>query len=571
MAKQHKLANARIEIDTALPVEQVIRIARQAVGIQKSLRITGEAPDGIRVSVGSLLHFTVTAEAVGGRTRSVSNIEQYRTTQTTLYFVIPVGPKSMEGIGVYRRFMAAFGQAMQAADPTAQIQMIEREDRAPSVSAPSASTPTTPASAQSVVPVPLPSVPMPPASPSANGASAPSVPLPEPTAPVVSATPEAIPLLPAPTGATPPVPPVPERSAPAAQAAGAGVSGNGVSTGRTGSESSGRIAQIVGGIILVAGFIFWRVTPVDVVVGPILVMVLGAIIAGVGFLMVRSANSAAADDLAAKLRRERALNGAEGPTAVQPAVDPVQPGLVPPAVTPLPSGASSSPVQEASPMPAPTGAPVAFSVGSIPPVPLPPAAAVAALSAEPQPLPSALQPVAPAVQPVVQPPASATHATAPIASIPGFVSPVPTPDAWSEPVRGASAVADDDDLEVTRVSPSAARAGWQLVLPDGRTLSVESALRFGRDPIGDPASPGAVLVPIQDPAKSISKTHAQVEVSSGELIVTDLHSTNGTVIVADGTSARVQPGQPRAVAADAELRLGDYPIQVRSTTGTRAP
>ncbi|MDQ4213449.1 FHA domain-containing protein [Microbacterium capsulatum] len=554
MGKPHKLAKARIEIDSDLSIDRTIEIARHAVGTQRSLRIIGEGASGIRVALtgllgGALMHFVVSAEDADGRTRVVSAIEQYRTSQTTVYF-IPVGPKSMEGIGIYRRFMTTFGQAMQAADPSARIRMVEREDREPVVSTPSA-VPTSsapeeihPPEVSAAVPAPDPVLPA--FAPSTGAVSAVSL----PAETVASDRP-----VPAAVAPPVPVPPTPQAPGPVTPAP-LGQEGGGVSTASGISESTARTVQIVGGAIAVGGLIFWYATPSNVTVGPILVLVFGGVIAGIGFLLGRRANSAAADELAAKLRQERARNSAEAMKAdtdapVPPASSNPPGALVPVPPIPLTTTGVSAPAP-LPPMPEPlTQLPI------IPPVPAPVAATPVVVPSDER--------VPPVVPGWVPPPAE--RAGEVIASIPGL-APTDPASAASDSALGATApsgpavaVDQEDDLDVTRVvSPAAA---WQVVLPDGRTLPIGSAMRFGRDPIADPTEPGTVLVPLRDPAKSISKTHAQLQLRDGELFVTDLHSTNGTAIVIDGSATRVLVEQPHAVRRDADLRLGEFVIQIR--------
>ncbi|MGN8025471.1 FHA domain-containing protein [Microbacterium sp. 22242] len=590
MAKQHKLANARIEIDTALSIGRVIEVAVHAVGTQRSLRVIGESENGIRVALngllgGALMHFTVTADIVDGRTHAVSEIEQYRTSQTTVYF-IPVGPKSMEGIGIYRRFMATFGQAMQAADPSAKIRMIEREDRAPAVSAVAGESSSSSATAVPAVPavVEVPAAPASAAVPALPAAPA----VPEPVAPMPPAESAAASLNTA-VAYPDPAPPAdlaPSDAPPAAPKAYPSQSAGATTPGGV-SESTARTVQIVGGVVVAGGLIFWYTTPSNVTVGPIMVIVLGAVIAGVGFLLGRRANSAAADELAAKLRRERALNAADVPATAAPhgvevPAAPTSPSAVPP-VPAAPAGfAPSTSADTVPPMPAPTGAPAAFPVSSIPPVPLPPVSAgptpegpvlrVPAEAGPVVPLPPMSQPAVPVVLPPIGsapptpvPPSSEVPEGTPIASVPGFVPSAPTADAVPVPEPATTdADADaDDDLDVTRVAPAGGRSGWQVVLNDGRTLTVDSALRFGRDPLVDATDPTVVLVSLQDPAKSISKTHAQVQFRDGELFVIDLRSTNGTVVIADGSRIQVSPERPQVVSGDAELHLGDCVVRIR--------
>ncbi|WP_229671342.1 FHA domain-containing protein [Salinibacterium xinjiangense] len=68
---------------------------------------------------------------------------------------------------------------------------------------------------------------------------------------------------------------------------------------------------------------------------------------------------------------------------------------------------------------------------------------------------------------------------------------------------------------------------------------------------------------MDDPAKSVSKTHAMLEVDADGLWVLDLDSTNGVWVVPAGEGAiEVEPGQRVAVPAGADLELGDLVIQV---------
>ena len=161
---------------------------------------------------------------------------------------------------------------------------------------------------------------------------------------------------------------------------------------------------------------------------------------------------------------------------------------------------------------------------------------------------------------------SAMSASAgPIQSIPGMETSAPAaPSAHVAPVASVvEPAALDDDLDSTRITPSHTQIEWQMALGDGRRLAVGSALRVGRDPIADPAFPGTVLVPIVDPAKSLSKTHAQLEASPGVVVVTDLHSTNGTKVrTADGSEMVLAPEAGHRVTGDAEISFGDYIIRL---------
>jgi pSer/pThr/pTyr-binding forkhead associated (FHA) protein len=65
---------------------------------------------------------------------------------------------------------------------------------------------------------------------------------------------------------------------------------------------------------------------------------------------------------------------------------------------------------------------------------------------------------------------------------------------------------------------------------------------------------------VLSPGHDISRTHAQVEAEGWEIVVTDLHSTNGTAVVlggADIVRRRLAPGESMVVPLGSVLELGD--------------
>lgn len=106
-------------------------------------------------------------------------------------------------------------------------------------------------------------------------------------------------------------------------------------------------------------------------------------------------------------------------------------------------------------------------------------------------------------------------------------------------------------------------AGWHLNLGSGVDLLVTDAAFVGRNPAATADRTGARLVPVTDPAKSVSKTHALFEVHDGVLYVHDLDSTNGTFVTpVDAPEIRVEPGSRIAVLPGSTVELGDFPIKV---------
>lgn len=105
---------------------------------------------------------------------------------------------------------------------------------------------------------------------------------------------------------------------------------------------------------------------------------------------------------------------------------------------------------------------------------------------------------------------------------------------------------------------------WRLELADGQRLTVERSIVVGRDPAPVPARPHAVLVAVDDPARSVSKTHAIIDLEGAELSVTDLHSTNGVHVTdpQDGGERDLVSGGRAVLQAGARIELGSFVVGV---------
>jgi hypothetical protein len=117
---------------------------------------------------------------------------------------------------------------------------------------------------------------------------------------------------------------------------------------------------------------------------------------------------------------------------------------------------------------------------------------------------------------------------------------------------------------VPSVEPS-----FRLVGADGTEFPLATRSVLGRNPVADPAHPGATPVAVTDPTRTVSKTHALLEVRHGRVVVTDLHSTNGVAVEAGGGEITVlDAGAPADVEPGSVLRLGDLALTLRRTTGS---
>ncbi|MCW3492377.1 DUF5684 domain-containing protein [Microbacterium sp. SSM24] len=162
-------------------------------------------------------------------------------------------------------------------------------------------------------------------------------------------------------------------------------------------------------------------------------------------------------------------------------------------------------------------------------------------------------------------------------------SPLPEPDAFPEasgevsavlgaPVAGGPQAArssvsaqhvhphvPDGAVDQTRAA-NRRTTHWSVVLPTGSSVAlVAEVVVVGRRPSPNEAYPNAQLIEVHD--GTVSKTHLRLDLEGEMWSVTDLHSTNGTVLVSsDGSEREITPGVPhrtedRLLLGDAELRL----------------
>ncbi|MBN9224045.1 MULTISPECIES: FHA domain-containing protein [unclassified Microbacterium] len=248
------------------------------------------------------------------------------------------------------------------------------------------------------------------------------------------------------------------------------------------------------------------------------------------------------------------------PSAVGAAVPPPPaPGGTRSAVPPPPPPVAPTPT--AVPAPPPLPEPVLPSaVPGIPPAPPP----VAVPAAQQVPAHPGAVPAAPPVPPTPAPSGLVSgipgRATMPAPVAPPLPPPPPLPVGIAP--QAAQLFAEDDDLGATRASLSRSGARpWRVVLPDGQALEVSTPLVFGRGPVAPASVPTALAVPVVDPRKSLSKTHAVLEVRDALLWVTDLHSTNGTTVTNTvGEATACPPGIAMPVGEGWTVSFGEVSL-----------
>lgn len=137
-----------------------------------------------------------------------------------------------------------------------------------------------------------------------------------------------------------------------------------------------------------------------------------------------------------------------------------------------------------------------------------------------------------------------------------------TPDGLPSPagavpdpaLRGRTSRLDDlpeeDDTDQT-VMVRRKKITWQLVAASSSPVPLTAdVVVLGRRPLADPAFPQAQLIAVQDDARTVSKTHARLELRGEKWLVTDLGSTNGVLV-------RTLMGEEVEVAPGTELEAGE--------------
>jgi pSer/pThr/pTyr-binding forkhead associated (FHA) protein len=134
-----------------------------------------------------------------------------------------------------------------------------------------------------------------------------------------------------------------------------------------------------------------------------------------------------------------------------------------------------------------------------------------------------------------------------------------------EAPAAAQPAAFDDDLEATVVVQRSRGARRVLVLDDGRTFALSStSIVIGRNPEGEP---GEQRLSIPDKTRTLSKTHARLVVHGDEWRLTDLHSTNGVVVVADdGAETLLDAGE--SVTGAGRFILGEVGMHVATESAS---
>ncbi|WP_240494130.1 RDD family protein [Actinomyces gaoshouyii] len=139
----------------------------------------------------------------------------------------------------------------------------------------------------------------------------------------------------------------------------------------------------------------------------------------------------------------------------------------------------------------------------------------------------------------------------------------PSTGAYEAQAAGAAATVVFDRSSAQQAGIGA--PSLRLALDTGQVVQLGRTSLIGRAPVAAGPWAQAQPVPVDDPAFSISKTHAVITYDGGRLVIQDLQSTNGTVVVApNGAATQALPGMMVPVPIGATIRLGERTARVEA-------
>ncbi len=119
---------------------------------------------------------------------------------------------------------------------------------------------------------------------------------------------------------------------------------------------------------------------------------------------------------------------------------------------------------------------------------------------------------------------------------------------------------DDNDRTQMRagVSGPVPVAVLRIKLDDGRDFQLDRNVLVGRNPVGRAGEQQAQLLAVDDPGRTISKTHLHLLADGAGIWVTDRNSTNGSAVTTpDGLRTPLPPGVPAFVNPGSTVHFGD--------------
>jgi len=130
--------------------------------------------------------------------------------------------------------------------------------------------------------------------------------------------------------------------------------------------------------------------------------------------------------------------------------------------------------------------------------------------------------------------------------------------AAGEDARDDDAAAPADSMPP--LAPPRPAAPGRLRLSTGQLVALDRTVVVGRRPRSTRVAGTDLphLVVVDSPQQDISRSHVEFRVEGDSILVTDLHTTNGTMLVREGAApVRLHPGEPTVTVPGDLIDLGD--------------
>lgn len=150
--------------------------------------------------------------------------------------------------------------------------------------------------------------------------------------------------------------------------------------------------------------------------------------------------------------------------------------------------------------------------------------------------------------------------TAASVAVAGAVAAVLCPSGHPNPVHSPTCRVCQLGIVSTQPVSVPRPALAELVFTTGERAMLDKSVLIGRNPKVSGTVEGEFphLVKFDQHGQGLSRTHAEVTIEGWQMLVTDLHSTNGTEVTLPGQSSRrLHPGEPVAVEIGTLIDFGD--------------
>ena len=138
----------------------------------------------------------------------------------------------------------------------------------------------------------------------------------------------------------------------------------------------------------------------------------------------------------------------------------------------------------------------------------------------------------------------------------------PPSSSYASNVRASDSSLSQDDAD-DRTQLGVRYDTARVTFDTGVTYPFGGTIVLGRNPLAPASHPTASPVPVDDPQRTVSKTHVALTATREGVLVEDLHSTGGTVVVrADGEETPVLPGAPVQARAGDTVRYGQRSVVI---------